>query len=318
MEVDADRRYIIDVDRNDPGPDHPDWRGERDRKRMTIKGLWDDSLLKVIAAEKITALQFNLSLGWRGNDFTFLRSLVGAGIEQLQILNGTSAGLETIGELVELRYLSLQVHTGSTIEFSRLDRLEYVATNWWPGVNNIFDKEGLTSLSLFDLRLRKIDRLASLPTLKRIDIRNASIQDIDFLRTGSRVEVLWLRDCRGIGVFEPLFEMRSLLRLILEGCRKLHDLGFVRHLPELEHFDFSACGPIPTLKPVCAVKTLKALSFYGSTDILDGDLSCLMTLPKLAMLGFKPRKHYTHRPTKAWNWNDFDQPDTVLKPVSSH
>ena len=71
-------------------------------------------------------------------------------------------------------------------------------------------------------------------------------------------------------------------------------------------------GDIDSLLPLANLKQLKALAFSGNTKIVDGELSILTTLKSLAMLNFSPRKQYTHKLIKKWNWKNYNNPDTLL------
>lgn len=311
--MNSELRYEIDIDSSRWATVKPEWDFSTGRKRMTIEGGWNDKYLDIIKEKNITALNFNVSLGWRGQDFSFLQSIIGRGIKQIDIIIGESTGLEVIGELTELCSLKIVAYTKSAIDFSHLTNLRRVALDWWPGANSIFDLECLEVLGLYDCRLKNLERIASFPNLKKLDIRNSSFRDLGFIDTNNQLDVFWLRANRSIVSFEPLTAMKNLQRLMVDECRGLSNIEFVQDFERLEHFDFSACGAIPTIRPACQVKTLKALGFFGSTNIIDGDLSCLTKLPKLAMLGFASRKHYTHKLIKKWNWNNFDKPDNLLE-----
>ena len=91
------------------------------------------------------------------------------------------------------------------------------------------------------------------------------------------------------------------------------DIDFLKKLKGLEFINLSSNGEIATLAPLSCLENLKALAFAGNTIIKDGDLSVLIELPKLSMLMFQGRRHYTHKLIKKWDWENFNTPDTLLK-----
>ena len=74
-------------------------------------------------------------------------------------------------------------------------------------------------------------------------------------------------------------------------------------------------GDIASVAPLSELKQLKALWIAGSrTKIIDGDLTPLTTLPRLAMLKLGNMRHYSHKVTIKWNWANLDTPAPQLVP----
>ena len=93
------------------------------------------------------------------------------------------------------------------------------------------------------------------------------------IETLANLEELEIHTCRGIGSIE--------------------EVGSLSHLQKL-HLDND--GDIESLKPLEKLNSLVSLSFYESTNILDGDLSPLLHHQKsLSRVSFQNRRHYSHR-----------------------
>ena len=71
----------------------------------------------------------------------------------------------------------------------------------------------------------------------------------------------------------------------------------VANLVGLVVLGFSDCGDIPSLAPIEGLRSLDRVYAWGTTKILDGDLSPLTRLPKLRDLRMRNRHGY--RPTVA-------------------
>jgi hypothetical protein len=59
--------------------------------------------------------------------------------------------------------------------------------------------------------------------------------------------------------------------------------------------DFNNNGDIASLKPIEFLKSLQRLTFYESTNIVDGDMAPLKKHKKLTTISFKNRRHYSQR-----------------------
>jgi hypothetical protein len=90
-------------------------------------------------------------------------------------------------------------------------------------------------------------------------------------------------------------------------------IDFVRSLAALEVLRLEDDGELESLEVLGSLKNLQAVSLVGSTTVKDGDLSALESLPRLSMLAFAPRRHYTHKLLKKWSWADFGKPDKLLE-----
>ena len=171
----------------------------------------------------------------------------------------------------------------------------------------------LEELSIDSFKYTNLDRLRNLKNLKAVQIGNSSIKTLDWLEDFERLERLELHNCKKVEDFTVISRCKALRRLDLHGCKNVSDLEFIAHLERLEELDLSSCGEIQSVVPLGHVKTLKAFAFNGSTNVWDGDLGVLESLPKLAMLMFVPRRHYSHKLIKPWSWKNFNSPDTLLE-----
>lgn len=279
---------------------------------LMVKGSWDNSLYDVIKSKNIKALYFNSARGWRDTDYSFLKSL--ENIEELNIIAASSVNLEAIELMSRLKELSITTTTRSNIDFSKLPTLEKCFLSWWPEAKNIFNAPALKELYLDGMKFKDFSILASLDSLRKLTLANCNVENIDFLISLTRLVHLELLNCRKIRNFTPISKLSKLEWLHIGGTKNISSIDFIAALKNLEVLLLTDVSDIATLKPVSKLLSLKALGMPGSkTNIIDGDLSCLTKLPRLAMLMFAPRKHYSHTLIKTWDWSNFDKPDRLLE-----
>jgi hypothetical protein len=66
-------------------------------------------------------------------------------------------------------------------------------------------------------------------------------------------------------------------------------------LTKLKEVYLCDVGDIDTLAPLQKLRSLEVVFAWGNTNIRDGDLSVLTRLPRLKMVTFQNRRHYSHR-----------------------
>jgi Leucine-rich repeat (LRR) protein len=288
---------------------------EHDYNWLIVEGIWDDRLIEFMATNNVDAICLNTALGWRTRDYSFLADL--ESIKSLEIIaGGDNLNLDALERMPSLCELNIAASTKCVVDFSKATKLRECFLNWWAGAESIFEANWLTDLAIDEIRRRDFAALSNLKSLERLALSNTNVDSLDFLAELKSLEVLELLNCRKISTFDPISQLKALRWLRIDGTKYLPSISFITNCKNLEILTVSDCGGIDTLRPVEALKELKALAFAGNTKIVDGDLECLMHLPKLAMLMFASRRHYSHTQTKKWDWDNFEIPDIQLKSKS--
>ena len=126
---------------------------------------------------------------------------------------------------------------------------------------------------------------------------------------------LSMQVCHRLTDFAGLAKLRNLRCLNFVEATKLDNLEALSGLHDLEVLTLVAVGNIASVAPLSELKQLKALWIAGSrTKIIDGDLTPLTTLPKLAMLTLGNKRHYSHKVIQKWSWSNIDKPAPQLVP----
>lgn len=281
---------------------------------IVVKGEWSDPVTRYVHSKTIEAVYLNSAKGWRGRDYGFLRDI--ETVRCLHILTSRADDLSAIGDMSALEKLTLACRTRSPIDFPALKNLRQCYLSWWSKAESIFDCPGLEILYLDEFKTADHDRFDDLRGLRKLTIGNSTIPSVRPLAGLPRLVKLVLLNCSKIDSLNGIEELNELRWLAVSGSHALSSIEPVAALEALEILDLSDCSRIASLAPLAGLRNLKALTFAGTkTTVEDGDLSVLETLPRLSMLNFVQRPHYTHRLVKRWNWRNFDNPDTLLVPA---
>ncbi len=110
------------------------------------------------------------------------------------------------------------------------------------------------------------------------------------LRTLSVLGARRLSDIADIEALAP-----SIRRFELEACPRVDSLEAVATLERLIWLGVSDCKEIDSLRPLTGLIALEVLYAFGTTRILDNDLSPLTRLPRLRQIRMKDRREYKPR-----------------------
>lgn len=128
----------------------------------------------------------------------------------------------------------------------------------------------LTYLELLSSNVRNIGRLPA--GLRRLELRRC----------------VKLETAHGLATSCP-----ELRHLHINTSRKFHDWPALLKLKKLEVLCLNGCGDLPNLRFLAGFRRLRDFRFVG-TNVVDGDLSPLLRLPKLENVGTMDKRHYSH------------------------
>ncbi len=280
------------------------------RKGIMVSGEWSQEITTFILDNNIKAVYLNYTKGWVSNDYAFLADL--KTIEELHIIATDYKNFNAVEKMESLHHLVLGYCPKEKVDFTKLDNLVEFSAPWWKGAESILQCTGLTGLSLDKLKLKNYESLGTLINLRSFGVVDGGINNLNWLENLQELE--WLEICswRGLSDFSPISQCSQLKRLGIESCSALNDISFLRQLEKIKILDLTGNKGLLSISPVSFLKKLKAFSFSGTTNIEDGDLTVLETLPELSMLMFQARKHYSHKLIKNWNWDNYNTPDKLL------
>ena len=276
-----------------------------------IRNEKSESILTALNKDKIEAISLNCSRGWLGEDVSFLSEL--KFVRCLSITTSEIKNLNAIENMESLEHVQLTSCPSEPVDFTKLTKLNTCYLYWWKGALSIFSCTWLNELYLDGAKLKDFSGLGNLVNLEKLVIANSNIKSLDWLPNLTKLKELDLTNCKGLEDFSSISQLHNLNKLVIEGCKKLENIKFVKNLDYLEWLDLSANGNIASLSGLSGANNLKILFFTGSTIIEDGDLSYLENLPNLSVLNFTGKRSYSHKLIKKWSWDNLDKPSILLK-----
>jgi len=261
-------------------------------RTLVVTGAWTADAARVLDRGDVDGLTLNYALGFSEPTLDFLD---GWPIRRLNVLARGLTDLEPIARLREtLEELSVQAAPAASLDLGEAPRLRAVAGDW----------------ELIRWQLRLLDSLERLITWRFDETTMLPLSDYEQLQHLTIKEPLKLESLLGaeslgsLRHFEldsaPLLTDVSAVRdllglevLSLQGARELFTLGQLSQLTNLWHLGIADCGDVESLAPLVGLTRLRSLYAWGSTRVVDDDLSPILGLSALADFRMRSRRRYS-------------------------
>ncbi len=259
---------------------------------MIVQGEWSADAKKSLLKGHADGLVLNYARGFRGRDLKFLDGLP---IARLKVLARTLADLSPIYALADgLVSLRVQSDPRAIIELERLPQIQTLSATWGQVQGSLRFAQRLEQLFLLSYSETDLSPLTAIPTLVSVVMK-----DYPRVKSLDGIEELPLLEVLGIHLAKALSDITALRRsspdlktLQLPSCRKVVDVAPVSACTSLRFFELSEGGNLLTVAPLSGLQGLERLYLYGSTSVIDGDLSAIARLPNLRDFRMVDRRWY--------------------------
>jgi hypothetical protein len=261
--------------------------------RAVLTQPWNACTLRQLKKHKVVELELNMAKGWGGHDIAFVAEF--PELQAFEILDLHIPSVAPIHSLHQLRRLKVITYCPTEIRFGAFPALEICNLEWRAGAKSVFECTSLKDLFINRYEGRDSSVFGTLRNLEDLGVLNSPLGELRGLAPLTKLRKLRLNNLSRLTSLSGLERLTSLEELNIEGCRKVHSIAEVGSLPRLKGLHFGGNAEIESLAPLKLHNALESVSFWGSTKIVDGDLSPLASLPKLTYVAFQNRRHYTHR-----------------------
>ncbi|WP_109507885.1 hypothetical protein [Nocardioides speluncae] len=267
-----------------------------DRVEVTLTGRWTADAGRLIESGEADRLVLNYAHGFSEPDLGFLRGLP---VRQLDVVDRRLTSLTPISELGDtLEWLRITSDPALAIDLTRLPKLTDLSADWQQLGATIESAARLQRLHIgrYDgVDLAPLCRLVHLRRLVLMDRpRVRSLDGLSELPELQEFAVPLAKDLVDVSALRGLAQLED---LDLEACRKLNTIEDLSQCVGLRRLNLSECGDLPSVAPLRGLTSIEDLLMYGTTKVVDGDLTPIADLPRLRELRMQSRRHY--RPSVA-------------------
>ena len=262
-------------------------------RRAVLKSEWEKGAEQVLLQNGVVELELNSSKGWRGNDISFVKSL--PDLRAFSIIDLKIPSVDPVHFLQRLRKIEIITYCKTKIDFSSFPLLEDCAIEWRNGASSLFSCKTIRILFINRYNEKDASNFSKLIDLENLTILNSSIISLEGLSSLNRLRVLRIGNLRNLTSLSGIEKLKHLEELEIQKCNKITEIKELAELPRLRSVAMNDSGAIESIRPLAKTESLETLLFYGTTNILDGDLSPLKNLKRLSNVSYQNRRHYSHR-----------------------
>jgi internalin A len=261
--------------------------------RAVLTSDWDAETERSLLKQPIAEIELNSGKGWQGKSLEFLANF--PELLALSIIGGIAEHIEPIHRLHNLRLLRVLAYCKNEIRFYEFPHLIDCGLQWRPKAMSVFDAFGLRVLFVSGFNGTDTRQFGRLTRLESLSILGAPISSLEGLAPLLELRSLRLGDLRKLLSLSGIENLVRLEKLEISTCRKIRLIDEISSLAKLRELYLGNMGDNQSLKPLAQLSQLHRVTFVESTNILDGDLSPLIGLPRLEVVSFQNRRHYSHR-----------------------
>jgi hypothetical protein len=261
--------------------------------RAVITSDWNADIERSLLKQPIAEIELNRGKGWQGRNLEFLSNF--PELLALSIIGRTVERIEPIHGLHNLRLLHVLAYGKNEIRFHEFPHLVDCGLQWRPKARSVFDALGLRVLFVNGFNGTNTLQFGRLTRLESLTILGAPTSSLEGLSPLVELRSLRLGDLRKLPSLRGIENLVRLEKLEISTCRKIRAIGEISSLAKLRELYLDNMGGLQSLKPLAQLSHLHRITFAESTNILDGDLSPLLGLPRLELISFQNRRHYSHR-----------------------
>ncbi|QBF82861.1 hypothetical protein EXU30_09255 [Shewanella maritima] len=215
----------------------------------------------------------------------------------IKIYGIPTCSTEILGELNDLKSLTMVNIKKSNISFDHLDNIIELNTDWYPWLaKEVIKLEKLQVLSIhkFNSNVGNLSSLTFCKDLRQLIIVGGNLNNLEGLEKFQKLKKLELSLLRNLTHLSGLQHLNSLESLELYGLKKVMDISPVFNLTSLKHLNIYKMGDISSINGIANLVNLIHLHTYD-LKISDLNLEPILSLEKVISFKLQNKKGYSHK-----------------------
>jgi hypothetical protein len=265
-------------------------------RSLVVTGPWSAEPADALRRGDADRLVLNYARGFGEGDLDFLDGSLA--VRRLKLLHREISDLAPIERLGgTLEDLSVQAAPDAQLDLASFPRLRSVAGAWRLIGATLGAVDALENVVTWEFEEADLHAFRDHVGLRRLTIKESPhLESLSGVGDLPELEVLGVFLGRRLGDIDEVAGLAASLReLELEDCPGISTIDAVEPLVSLRFLGISECGDIESLAPVESLEQLEEFHAWGSTRVVDGDLSPLGRLPRLKEIRMRDRRGYEPR-----------------------
>jgi len=260
--------------------------------RLIPSGSWSEQMATAFRSSGCTELELNSGKGWQDSSLQFLKDL--SNLRVLIVRSPFVRECAQIAELKSLVVLELDSNCKGSINFAAFEGLIDCGFNWRSCGSTIFSAFGLRRLYINRFPGSDLSPFAGLGLLRELVLLGSKLESLEGIEALSKLQYLRVGLAKKLRHISQLGSLQDLERLEFNQCKSIEDVASIKSAKRLKRLELIDCGDIPDIEWIASLSSLEEFYFSGTTRIVSGDLSPLLSLRNLRRTAFASRRHYSH------------------------
>jgi len=275
---------------------------EDELRWLVVVDGWSAALRELVNSGQVDGIELNSTKGAWGGDLGFLCEV--PELKHLMLISFTTEDVRPLERLTELETLDLNTYATGPLDFSRFPKLKQLFVEWRKQYRNLSSCANLADLYLNRYTETKLLVVAAMPKMHTLRVGDSRpLTSLEGIGDLAKLRMLGLYGLPKLTSLEPIQNFAATLEeLELYQCRYLKSIEPLAAVQSLKRLLLIDCGNIPSLRSVEHCRKLEELLFYGDTNIVDGNLEFLRTMP-LKNVAFQNWRHYSVRNEELPGWH---------------
>lgn len=201
-----------------------------------------------------------------------------------------------LDHLTNLIHLAFSAEKNIKVDLSNHTGLQELYFKFTPDITGFENLKNIETLSVDSGNedFFKIELFSNFKNLKRLFIMLSKLKDLKFLKENTSIEYLEFNYMKSAFDLQGIqYQKNSLKKLKLISSKKINNINLISELKNLEWLILSNSVTLESTDVVEGLKKLEALTLYGSSYFIDGDLRALKSLKeKIKYYNVEKKKHY--------------------------
>lgn len=262
-------------------------------KFVSVDSAQLDESMKLFAEQEMAGIHISAFGAYKAKDVEFLREHVD--ISSVRVSEAEGIDLTALTYLSKLRHLTLDNYD-SPVPLCQFRELETFAGRWSEDLQLGPDCSHLKSLSLRNYKAKDLTPFPYLPALECLELIQPSIVTLDGIESQVQIRNLTFHRCSKLVSIDAIAGLSdgNLEQLSFERCRKIASFEILGQLSRVKGINLQYCPDLHSLDFLNGCRELEGFGFFG-TKYPEGDMTPLLSLPKLTFVGMSDKRHHSHK-----------------------
>lgn len=226
----------------------------------------------------------------------------------MHLFLGTNSfrSIEVLSIFDKLESLYLEGASKEAFDFSLLPMLLKLTILYHEKITNgIFKCTKLEYLRIshYKHKSKTIDEISTLGNLKILEIKQATIINVDALSMLKKLEILELSYIYKLEDIKGLKDKESIRNLTIQNCKKINNWEIIGSLKNLKKIYICSCGIIPSINFLKNVSNLEEIHI-ADTKVEDGKVASICENKNLKEFNIQTFEHYDVTEEQVSKFND--------------